>query len=63
MNIETRRYSLESCPASTGYTLREKQGRRVAFLCGVPSPQYLAMITESRFDKEAAAAMESGQWN
>jgi len=67
MNIESKRFKIESAPGGVGFTLTRKAGAHGpawhCHLSNAPAAQYLAMITESQFDREAAEAWESGAWN
>jgi hypothetical protein len=66
VNIESKRFKLTNAPGGCGYNLHEKrQGDCPGwhmYLPSVPSASLLAFMTESKFDKQAARAMESGAW-
>lgn len=61
MDIESGAYRLTSATGG-GYCLTRKRDRATVFLSRVPSARALAYMSESRFDREAAAAMQSGAW-
>lgn len=66
MNIESKKYKIESAPGGPGYTLTQKAGPRGPawhlYLKTAPAAGALAALSEKAFDRAAAAAFESGAW-
>jgi len=67
MDIQTKAWRIQNAPGGCGFTLTKKAGAHEpawhVHLAAAPSPYRLAMISESQFNREAAAAWDSGAWN